>query len=258
MKPHIKSLAVGTFALAAFAVNSFAQIASDNAGNPAYAGNNFGNGTNGGTGFSAWSIASNAGTGSAGSFIGNPASGNITGMSATSWGLYANSQNSSAFVNADRSFSAPLEVGQSFSFQWGINFDSGANGAKGFNLYTGSPGTGEIVNINNGSSDEISINGVNTGFSYGTNVMTWTLTYSSLSRLDITANDRDGVGTFSGNVTIAAAPNSFRFYAYQMQAGDAAQPYFNNLSVVPEPSTYALLSLGAASILWRIRRRKVS
>jgi hypothetical protein len=258
MKPHSKTVATGLIALAAFATTTMAQIASDNAGNIAYTGG-FSVGTNGGFGFNPWTINSNnGGNGSAGSFIGNPSTGGITGMSASSFGLYANPTGSGASVDADRSFAAPLQVGQSFSFDWGINFDSGAGGAKGFNLYTGAPGVDQIVNVNNGGDASITVNGVNTGFSYGTNVMTWTFTYTSSTRLDFTANDRDGTGTYSGNVTISAAPNSFRFYAFQMQAGDSAQPYFNNLTVVPEPSTYALLGLGAASILWRFRRRRVS
>jgi hypothetical protein len=42
-----------------------------------------------------------------------------------------------------------------------------------------------------------------------------------------------------------------------MQAGDSAQPYFNDLQVVPEPSTYALLALSATAFGgYMIRRRR--
>jgi hypothetical protein len=164
-------------------------------------------------------------------------------MNAPSWGLFANPLGSGAFVNAERSFSTPLTVGQSFSFQLGINWDSGSNngtaGAKGFNLYTGNPGTGEIVNINNGGNSDITVNGENTGFGYGTNPMTWTVTYTSANQLTITANDRDGNGTFTKNVTVSAAPSSFRFYASNLQAGENAnnrQPYFNNLQIAGDPA----------------------
>lgn len=234
-----------------------AQIASDNAGN--YAGGDWNTGSNGGSGFGAWAISSGTGTGGfAGAFVGNATVGGITGLANPSFGLFANPNSSGAFVNADRSFSTPLQIGQTFSVQWGINYDSGTDGNKGFNLYTGAPGTGEIVNINNAGNPTITINGQDTGFGYGTNAMTWSFTYASETQLSVTANDRDGTGLYSGNITIGAAPNSFRFYASQMQAGDQAQPYFNNLSVVPEPSTYALIALGAAFVLWRVRRRVAS
>jgi hypothetical protein len=41
-----------------------------------------------------------------------------------------------------------------------------------------------------------------------------------------------------------------------MQGGDQAQPYFNNLSVVPEPSTYALLALSAVGLAGYAARRR--
>jgi hypothetical protein len=86
--------------------------------------------------------------------------------------------------------------------------------------------------------------------------MTWSFTLTSASTLSVSANDRDGVGTFTTNLTVAAAPQSFRFYASGMQAGDQAKPYFNNLSVVPEPSTYALLALSAVGLAGYAARRR--
>jgi hypothetical protein len=38
-----------------------------------------------------------------------------------------------------------------------------------------------------------------------------------------------------------------------MQSGDAAQPYFNNLSIVPEPSSLSLLALSGLALLRRRR-----
>ena len=110
---------------------SFAQIASDNAGNY---GGGWTNGANGGTGFSAWSIVVNTGSNYyAGNFIGNPsvtgdadASKNvgITGLGAQAFGFYANPNNSAAFVRADRGFSAGgLTNGQTFSLKWAIYRD---------------------------------------------------------------------------------------------------------------------------------------
>jgi hypothetical protein len=204
----------------------------DSASNVAYS-SGWTTGSNGGSGFGTWTITANSGTsGFAGSLIGDPTSAGITGMSTTSFVLYANPSGSEAFANADRSFANPLGVGESFSFQWGIHFDSGASGNKGFNLYSGGTGGAQLININNGGNSDITINSANVGFGYGANAMTWTFKLTSATNLQVDATDRDGNGAYSGNFTISgtSAPDAFRFYASNMQSGAAAQPYFNNLS----------------------------
>jgi hypothetical protein len=236
-----------------------AQIASDSAGDGVYSGG-WTNGTNGGTGFGAWAITSVPGTGgSAGTFIGDPAAASIVGMSATSFGLYANPSGSGASVNADRSFSSALAIGQVFSLQWGMNWDSGANGSKGFSIFSGGVEGTELVNVNNGDSSVITVNGENSGLAYGAHVMTWSFLYKDAATLSVSATGRDGVGGYTVDIVIAAAPDALHLYAYQMQAGNEPQPYFNNLSIdtIPEPTTYALFGLGALVLsLQVIRRRK--
>lgn len=255
--PAMKKTILNSLAAAVIVMgtaNSFALIASDNASNY---GGSWLSGSNGGTGFGAWAITATPGSGSAGNFIGDPASGGIGGMAADSFGLYANPQGSGASVEADRAFSSALANGDVFSFQWSINFDSADTGNKGFNLYTGSPGVGEIVNVNNAGTAAITFNGTDIGFGYGTNAMTWTFTQVSATQLSLSVNGRDGVGSFTTNISGLAGPvNSFRFYANGMQPGDDAQPYFNNFSVVPEPSTYALLALSAVGLSAYVRRRR--
>ena len=199
--------------------------AADNAAN--YSGG-WTNGANGGTGFGPWNLTSSGGTGGFGGFIvGNPAAAGIVGMSSNSFGLFANPTGSGSFANAERVLSNALAVGQTLTFQWGINFESGGGGNKGFNLLVG---TNEIVNVNNAGSEVITLNGSNVGFGYGTNAMTWSFTRTASNALSITANDRDGVGTYTTNITVAsAAINTVKFYASAMQPGDPAQPYFNDL-----------------------------
>ena len=219
------------------------QYGSDHAGN--YPGGAWTSGSNGGTGFGPWTIASNSnGTSSfAGAFIGNPAAAGITGMSSTSFGLYANPTGSGAYVNADRSFTNPLGIGESFSFQWSINYDSGSGGNKGFNLYSG--GT-ELINVNNAGSSVITVSGTNIGFGYGTTAMTWTITRTSATNLRVDATNRAGGASYSGNFTISGDPDAFRFYASNMQAGDQAQPYFNNLQLTKFATVATPLTLGLA------------
>jgi hypothetical protein len=89
--------------------------------------------------------------------------------------------------------------------------------------------------------------------------MTWSFTLTTPSNLLVTSSARDGTTTpvFTTNFAVAAAPNAFSFYATAMGAGDQRQSYFNNMTVVvPEPSTYALLTLSALAIGGYAARRR--
>ena len=95
-------------------------FATDNTGNSAYS-DGWQNGDNGGSGFNAWSLTTSGTAGQAGFYTGNPSS--ISGMSNPSWGMYGNT---GAAANADRSLTSAMGVGDTFSLQWGINWDTGA------------------------------------------------------------------------------------------------------------------------------------
>jgi hypothetical protein len=232
MKMNANTVAIALILASAGAVSAITH--NDNADNY---GNGWTSGSNGGTGFGAWTFTSSGGTnGFAGAILGNPsAAAGISGMPTNSFGLYANPLGSGSFVNAERGFSKPLGVGDSFSFVWGINWDSGSGGNKGFNIYTGGTSGTELINVNNGGSEAITINGTNVGFGYGTTAMTWTITRTSTTSLQVEATNRDVSPTaapnYSGTFTISGAPDSFKFYASGMQSGDQAQPYFNSFQL---------------------------
>ncbi len=252
----MKKILLSTIAAAAFAASTaHTQIASDNGGNY---GGGWSNGTNGGTGFLAWNISATPGTGFAGAFIGDPSFAGVTGMSTTSFGMYANPGGSGATVTVSRGLSNSLAVGDTFSFQWGINWDSDV-GNKGFNLFSGGVGGTQLLNVNQaGFPGDITFGGTNTGIGFGTGPMTWSFTLTTLSNLLVTSSARDGTTTpvFTTNIAVGAAPDAFSFYATAMGAGDQRQSYFNNLSVVPEPSTYALLALSAVGLAGYAARRR--
>ncbi|MDX9805997.1 MAG: InlB B-repeat-containing protein, partial [bacterium] len=203
-------------------------IASDQGSNY---GGGWTHGSNGGTGFGLWSITT---SGNAGAFIGDPAAASITGMSTTSFALYANPDGSGAFVDAVRAFNAPLNVGDTFSFQWGVNWDSGGTGNKGFILYSGGIGGTPEITVNMGGDSTITING-NTMFSaYGVNAITFNFEYVNATTLRVYATGRNGTETHDQNITISGAPDAFRFYAANLSTVDSIdnrQPYFDQLKI---------------------------
>lgn len=247
-------------AAVAVALPAQAQIASDNASNY---GGTWGNGSNGGTGFLAWSIVNNDGDGNfAGTFIGDSTAGaGDINTSGDSFGLYAN-PTGPAFVNADRAFATALAVGNVFTFQIALNND---NGNKGFNLFAGTQG--EVFNFNVGGGGSVSsagatLNpGTGAGYNYGGNdavldveiVMSTTTTFAyEIARTSSLGNQ--GV-LFSGTVSgLIDNVTGFRFYNSGTDAGiDQNNLYVNSLEVIPEPTTFALLGAGLGA--WILRRK---
>lgn len=199
-----------------------------------YNGGNWTNGSNfaQGSGFGSWTFFSSNGTGAAGSFLGNPAAAGIRELPEISFGLFANPEDSGAFIDARRDLSSPLAVGEALAFDWGINFDSNTvNGSKGIVVFTGAD---EAVNVFNGSSGNITVNGVDTGFNYGTDAMFWEFTQSSSNTIFVYAEPRNPSDqVFTANITTNGSISAFKFYAGGLVSGDERQPYFNNLVIMP-------------------------
>jgi hypothetical protein len=248
--------------LASTALPLVAAPASDVASNYA----SWSDGDNQGSGFAAWSLNNNNNgtTVFSGNFIGDSiaGAGNIN-TGGESFGLFAHP--GGAFSTAIRSFS--MSVGETFSTQIALNFD---NGNKGFNFRIAGD---SIFNFNVGGGGSVSspnatlIAGSGPGYDYGGNdaVIDLSLTLDTATQLsyDISRTSSQGFqGTlFSGTVTnFTGTPDNFEFYNSGTDDGSAQNNlYFNNLQIVPEPSSILLMGItGVAGLLAMSRHRKRS
>ena len=205
-------------------------FATDNASNAAYSGG-LANGNNGGSGFNGWSITYGTSTGT---FVGNPANDGMgtTGIGTTAWGAFA-SGTGSGWVDATRSLSTAMQVGDSLSFYWAMNWDSGgAGGSKGFDLRNSS-GT-NIFTLVNTNSATITYANAGTGTissNYGTTPMLFTVNRTSSSEYQVTITRRDTTeGTFSLTIDNASSLDRINFFeGKQGGTNGNYNAYFNNL-----------------------------
>ncbi|MEO6971267.1 MAG: hypothetical protein ABI217_10275, partial [Chthoniobacterales bacterium] len=217
------------------ASGAFAAEGTDNASNY---GGTWTNGSNGGTAgtFNPWDLTNNNNGGSnfAGYFLGDSTlgSGDIN-TGGLSFAVYANP--STAFADAIRDFGSALSVGQTFSIDIAVNF---RNGNKGLSLFDG--GT-EIFNLNVGGND-YQINGTSIGAAYSsTAVFSLALTQTSLTTGTYSVFYSGTSLFYTGGYTGLAS--GFKLYNSGTDTGDNANNlYFNNLAIVPEPSSLTLIA----------------
>jgi hypothetical protein len=247
-QPLMKKLfTAAVFSVACSAAVFAANVANDNAGNSAYS-DGWTTGDNGGTGFGNWTLTSTPNGGFAGSYVGGTSQGN------PSFGIFAGNS-STALFTADRPFTGgALTAGQSFSVSLGNTVSIA--GEIGFQFLSGSTARWTLKFIGGGTDWQINDGGgsdFGAGQAYAANTpLAFSFTYNGGNSYSYT------FGTGSGNNFTAANDLSnltgVRFY--NRDQGPDQNLGFNNLSVVPEPSTYALLALSAAGLGAHVIRRR--
>jgi len=224
-------------------------LASDNASNnPPYSGSTF-VGLDGGFGFQAWT---SSGQGNGGSYLGS------TGLGSTSFGVYSGGNAGNSF-NVYRKFENPLGLGEKFSVQFQpTSIDSG--GSVGVLLYVSGVQRGSFY-FNGGESnwgwnDGAGGTNTNPGFS-GAVQLGITRTGNNTFSLDLVQGGTQTIsGTFTGGGNpVSSGIDEVGFFSYQQGAGQNFG--FNNLQIVPEPSTYVMAAFAAAMCgLHAVRRRR--
>jgi hypothetical protein len=202
---------------------------SDNASNYA---SSWANNSNQGTGFGAWILTSEN---NSGGFIGNPANNGIgtSGIGTTAFGMFATLN--SGYFNAYRSINNGIQVGDTFSFYWAMNWDANG-GSKGFDLRSG--GT-TIFNVNNGGSATISTTNGNANTSYGTTPMLVTITRTSVAVYSFSMTSRSGGATYTTTISNSATIDGFNFYIGNQNNGSGERNMFVNGFSITKPITLA-------------------
>jgi hypothetical protein len=249
MKPKsLKAFVLSSTVLAASVSTVSAVSYFDSAGDSVYSGGSYIS-LIGGTGFGAWS--GNA-TGNGGSYLGT------SGLNdTTSWAIYAGGGTGNSYT-AIRPFSTPLGIGETFTMDFGYT-GVATGGEIGINLFSGGAfrlglkfiGGGSSWQLNDGGSD------FSTGMSWAGGTPGTTLKYSFTRGNDssYSINLLHGAGTYDGNnYTASSGVMSIdSVQIYSIAQGSRENVGFNNLAIVPEPSSLSLLALSGLALLRRRR-----
>ena len=238
----MKKIALVLMAIGLATTGAFAALgANDNASNY---GGGWTSGSNGGTGFGSWTITD----GDGGHYIGG------TGLGANTFGLF--NTFTSTTTDAIRPFTGTLSPGQTFSIDLGFSPFSSA-GAIGIDLMSGASVSFELVTT--GSGDWM-LNDGGSNFSAGVAAtantpFSFSFTYNGGNSYSFTLTGSAGGTNFLATNSISGIDN---LRIFNFNQGPGANFGFNNLAIVPEPSSLALIAGPALLGAWFFVRRRRS
>ncbi len=244
-------LAAAVLAAAFPSMSLSAGVASDNASTANYPGGTWTTGSNGGAGFGSWTLTSTpAGAGGfSGSYIGG------TAIGSPAFGIFSGGNNAATMLALRPFTGGGLTAGQSFGVTIGNTPTINTGGQLGLSLMSGSSARWTLKFVGGGSNWLLNDGGSDfgSGQAYAANTpLSLTFTYNGGSSYSYT------FGTGSGNNFTAAADisNLDGVQFFSVNQGNDQNMGINNLSVVPEPSTYALLALSAVAFGGYVVRRR--
>ncbi|HWX22206.1 MAG TPA: PEP-CTERM sorting domain-containing protein [Candidatus Binatia bacterium] len=245
-----------------------AQIAADYATNPTYSGG-WAAGQNGGSGFGAWSFNGTDPT-PAGTYQGLTSSSPI----GTAWTLFTHANNT-GLANAGRAISEVGGLQPTQRFETVINNPTAFHFYRGFDLlFTSGPDNNAPGNnaaalrlsVFNYSASNWSVN--DAGGGTGTSLSSTTtgaaglriaLTLNSATTYSLTLTPLNGATPYSQSGTLAGPITWVDYRLWDGTSGgpnDTANNFeISSMTIIPEPSTFALIGLGAGGLVF-LRRRK--